>query len=178
MDDLRLPTEPATGSSVTAILATKCMANAYDGRFEHEPLTTDLLRFPYTVAHVDYDQCMVVSEAETEAEQHLEQILVDVLFATDRDEYPVAYDTITDLGEAGYKVLKTIIVEIREIGPGDYEAAFKEGNIAICGISSRDAYQALVVTILDTFDVLTAEPRLSPQSAEQIRVLRTYIGKT
>ena len=178
MDDLRLPTEPATGSSVTAILATKCMANAYDGRFEHEPLTTDLLRFPHTLAHVDYYHCMVAPAPETEAEQHLEQILVDVLFATNREESPVAYDTITDLGEAGYKVLNTIIVEIREIGPGDYEAAFKEGNISISGTSSRDAYQALVVTILDTFDVLTAERRLSPQSAEQLRVLRTYIGKT
>ena len=178
MADLRLPTEPVTGSSVGAMLATRCMANAYDGTFAHETPTTDAPRFLHTVSYVDNGQCMVASVARTDAEQHLEQVPVDVLFATDRDEYHVTYDTITDLGDAGYQAIKTIIVEIRKIGPGDYEAAFKNANIAICGISSRDAYQALVATILDTFDVLTAEPRLSPRSARQLRVLRTYIGKT
>ena len=85
---------------------------------------------------------------------------------------------ITDLGEAGYGIRKTIPVEIKSIEAGNFEASFREANIAISGVDSDDAYQALVAEILDTFDVLVQEPTLGPDAAEQLRILRTYIVRT
>ena len=87
-------------------------------------------------------------------------------------------DFITDLREAGYSVLRRIPVEIKRIGPTDYEASFSEANIAMSGTSGQDAYQALVADILDTFDTLSAEQNLGPAAAEQLHILNTYIGRT
>jgi hypothetical protein len=80
--------------------------------------------------------------------------------------------------EDGYDVLQPIPYEIDEINAGDFLASFEEANIAIGGSDPGDAYQALLAEILDTFDALVAEPNLSANAAEQLRILRTYIGKT
>lgn len=82
-----------------------------------------------------------------------------------------------DLGEDEYRVLKPICAQIKRVGLGNFEASFPEANIAISGIDSDDAYQALVAEILDTFDILNAEEVLGPAATEQLRILRTYIGK-
>ena len=82
---------------------------------------------------------------------------------------------IDDLGEAGYHVLQPIPVEIRRVGIGDFEASFREANIAISGSDQDDAYQALVAEILETFDVLLTEQNLGPDATEQRRILVTYI---
>ena len=86
--------------------------------------------------------------------------------------------SIDDLGEAGYRVLQTIPVEIRRVGIGDFEASFREANIAISGSDQDDAYQALVAEILETFDVLLTEQNLGPDATEQRQILRTYIVRT
>ena len=82
---------------------------------------------------------------------------------------------IDDLGEAGYHVLQPIPVEIKRVGIGDFEASFREANIAMSGSDRDDAFQALVAEILETFDVLFTEQSLGPDAAEQRRILRTYI---
>ena len=82
---------------------------------------------------------------------------------------------IYDLGEAGYRILQPIPVEIRRVGIGDFEASFRDANIAISGSDDNDAYQALVAEILETFDVLLSEQNLGPDAADQRRILHTYI---
>ena len=82
---------------------------------------------------------------------------------------------IEDLGEAGYYVLQPIPVEIKRVGIRDFEASFREANVAMSGIDRDDAFQALVAEILETFDVLLSEQNLGPDAAEQCRILRTYI---
>ncbi len=84
---------------------------------------------------------------------------------------------IEDLGEGDYCVRQPFFVRITKIGPGDFEASFPEANIAMSGIDSDDAYQALVAEILDTFDLLAGERVLIPAAAEQFRILREYIAK-
>lgn len=69
-------------------------------------------------------------------------------------------------------------MEIRRVDVGDYEARFREANIAIAGTDSHDALQALVSEILDTFDILLTEPALGPDAAEQRRILSAYIART
>ena len=88
------------------------------------------------------------------------------------------YDWIDDLGEAGYRILRPIPLEIKRDGGGNFEASFREANIAMSGSDSHDAFQALVAEILDTFDLLLSEPSLGPDAAEQLQILRKYIGKT
>ena len=88
------------------------------------------------------------------------------------------HTSIDSLGEAGYESLQPIPVEIRRVDVGDYEAWFREGNIAIAGTDGRDALQALVAEILDTFDLLLTEPDLGPDAVEQLRILHTYIART
>ena len=83
--------------------------------------------------------------------------------------------SIDDLGEAGYRVLQPIPVEIRRVGIVNFEASFREANIAISGSDQDDAYQALVAEILETLDVLLTEQNLGPDATEQRRILRTYI---
>ena len=85
---------------------------------------------------------------------------------------------IHDLGEAGYRILQPIPVEIRRVEVGDFQAWFREANIAMAGSDSNDALQALVAEILETFDVLLSERPLGPDAAEQRRILGTYIVRT
>lgn len=98
--------------------------------------------------------------------------------AADQAPQRIEYDWIDDLGEAGYRILQPIPLEIKRVGIGDFEASFREANIAMSGSDSHDAFQALVAEILDTFDLLLSEPSLGPDAAEQLQILRTYIGKT
>ena len=85
--------------------------------------------------------------------------------------------SIDNLGEAGYRVLQTIPVEIRRVGIGDFEASFREANIAMSGRGQDDAYQALVAEILESFDALITEQNLGPDATEQRRIIRTYIAR-
>lgn len=82
---------------------------------------------------------------------------------------------IDDLGEGTYRVRRPFSVRVRRIGIGNFEASFREGNIAISGTDPDDAYQALVAEILDTLDILTEEPNLIPSAVRQLQVLRKYI---
>ena len=109
--------------------------------------------------------------------QQADQLLLrSFLRAAANQELPrTEYFSIDDLGEAGYRVLQIIPVEIRRVGIGDFEASFREANIAISGRDQADAYQALVAEILETFDVLLTEQNLGPDATEQRQILRTYI---
>ena len=90
----------------------------------------------------------------------------------------IRHISIQDLGDAGYRILKPIPVELKTVEVGDVEASFREANIAMSGTDSSDALQALVADILDTFDVLISEHNLGPDAATQRRLLRTYIVRT
>lgn len=91
--------------------------------------------------------------------------------------HPVERTCIQDLRDDCYRILRPIPVEIRQVDVGDFEASFGEANIAIGGTDSRDALQALVCEILDTFDVFMDAPRLGPGAANQLQVLCTYIAR-
>ena len=80
--------------------------------------------------------------------------------------------------EDGYTLLQPIPYRIERIADGDFLASFVEGNIAIGGLDPQDAYQGLVAEILDTFDTLENEDALSPASAAQLQVLRTYFVRS
>ena len=84
---------------------------------------------------------------------------------------------ITEL-EAGYDVAMPIPVTIERTDDYTYQASFDEANVAISGVDAHDAYQGLIAEILDTFDTLVREPRLSPAPAAQLDVLRRYIVQT
>ena len=82
---------------------------------------------------------------------------------------------IDDLGEGVYRVRQPFSIKITRIGAGNFEASFREANIAISGIDRDDAYQALVAEILDTLGTLEEEPNLIPSATKQLQVLREYI---
>lgn len=88
---------------------------------------------------------------------------------------PDEYMWVDDLGEGRYRVRRPFSVRVTRIGIGNFEASFREGNIAISGTDRDDAYQALVAEILDTLDILTEEPNLIPSAVRQLQVLRKYI---
>ena len=90
----------------------------------------------------------------------------------------VEHRLIEDLREPGYDLLMPIPVEVAKIGPEHFEASLPAANIGMAGKDSDGAYQGLVAQLLDTFDGLVeAEPRLGRSAAEDLRVLRTYLGK-
>lgn len=113
-------------------------------------------------------------DAEESTADHL-QLRVFRLAAADQAPPRTENVWVNDLGEAGYHVLQSIPVEIRRVGIGDFEASFREANIAISGNDRDDAFQALVAEILETFDVLLGEQNLGPDAAEQRQILRAYI---
>ena len=90
---------------------------------------------------------------------------------------PDEYIWIENLGEGAYRVRQSLPVKITRIGAGNFEASFREANIAISGTDSDDAYQALVAEILDTLDTLVEEPNLIPRAARQLQILREYIAQ-
>lgn len=79
--------------------------------------------------------------------------------------------------EDGYDLIRPIPYRIERMDEGEFRASFDEANIAISGVGRQDAYQSLVAEILDTFDTLTGEEQLSPATAAQLDVLRTYIAR-
>ncbi len=95
---------------------------------------------------------------------------------------PVRYETIeqSDLpvGER-YQIRAPIPVRVTREEPLDFTATFDEAGISIGGESFRDAFEALVNEILDTFDYLTEhQAELGAEPQRQLTVLRTYLGKT
>ena len=84
---------------------------------------------------------------------------------------------IDDLRDGVYRVRQPFSIKITRIGAGNFEASFREANIAISGIDRDDAYQALVAEILDTLDTLAEEPNLIPHAARQLQILREYIAQ-
>ena len=106
--------------------------------------------------------------------------LLPLLFSTSANQTlpKTEHEQIDSLGEAGYRILQPIPVEIRRVEPGDFLALFREANIAMSGSDNNDAFQALVAEILDTFDVLVEERNLGPDAAEQLWILNTYIVRT
>ena len=157
-------TDQTTGSLPEGILATEFIANICDRWSKNKPPSTDRPVDSLSVWE---------STLATGAFQYAEIVPAS---ADPYDE--CAADDILDLGEAGYRVRKPIPVRIKRIGPLDFEASFREANIAMSGSDSQDAYEALLADILETFDVLTAEQTLGPDAAEQLRILSTYIVKT
>lgn len=119
-------------------------------------------------------------EFELKAEESTADRLQPLLFReTAANQVPqrTEHVWIDDLGEAGYHVLQPIPVEIRRVGIGEYEASFREANIAISGDDHYDAFQALVAEILETFDVLLRERIPGPDAVEQRQVLDRYIAR-
>ena len=100
------------------------------------------------------------------------------LTAAQRAAPRIEHAWINDPGEAGYRILQPIPVEIRRVEIGGFEASFGEANIAMSGRDSSDALQALAAEILETFDMLVSEQNPGPDAAEQRRLLRTYIART
>ena len=120
-------------------------------------------------------------EFELDAEQSTADHLLLRLFPfpSEAQALPcIEHTRIDNLGEAGYCILQPIPVEIRRVGIGDFEASFREANIAMPGSDSNDALLALVAEILETFDVLLRERNLVPDAVVQRQILRTYIART
>ena len=137
----------------------------------------DSYRFPFAAGQPTVDRRSAVLDLpKAMLPQYLPCVLQEPSTNPHGDERIL--HEIMHLGEAGYVVLRPIPVEIKRIGPSDYQASFLEANIAISGSDSQDAYQALVADILDTFDMLTAEPNLSRTAVGQFQILCNYIGKT
>ena len=84
---------------------------------------------------------------------------------------------ITDVGEAGYQIIQSIPCTIHRLNDADFLATIEVANIAITGTDWHDAYQALITTLLDTFDALLAEANLGADAAAQLAVLNTYLVK-
>ena len=124
------------------------------------------------------DVFLVRSRATPSGWLNFEKIVL--LFSTSANQIlpNTEHVQIDSLGEAGYRILQPIPVEIRRVEPGDFLASFREANVAISGSDNNDAFQALVAEILDTYDVLTEERNLGPDAAEQLRILNTYIVRT
>ena len=116
-----------------------------------------------------------------DTEAILPTVTFDFIGGTE-DAAPDLTDTerllIDDLGDPSYHVVQRIPVTVRRVGANEFEASFREANIAISGTDSEDAVEALAAEILDTFDVLFSEYDLGPDAAEQRRVLGKYIGWT
>lgn len=84
---------------------------------------------------------------------------------------------INNLDEPGYRCLQPIPVEVRRAEYGYFLASFSDANIAISGQDRDDAYQALIVEIIETFEVLLEEPKLGPDAREQLNILNKFIAR-
>lgn len=156
------PTEPTTDSRDAVPLVGATSNQAYARLFEFD-LVTPSVEFAFGADQSTADHLLLMPFPAAAADQ-----------APPRIEHT----WIDDLGEAGYRILQPIPVEIRRVGIGDFEASFRKANIAMSGSDSNDALQALVAEILETFDVILTEQNLGPDAAEQRRILRTYIVRS
>ena len=159
---LKQPTEPTT-DSLSAVLFARHTSNRGYARLSEFGQSTP-----------SGELKIVISQYPTDRRLYW---LVN-LAAADQAPPRTRHTWIDDLGEAGYRLLQRIPVEIRRVDIGDYEASFREANIAISGSDHHDAYQALVAEILDTYDVLRAERKLGSDAAEQLRILHTHIVRS
>ena len=84
---------------------------------------------------------------------------------------------ITDLGEAGYRLLKPILIEIQQSEECDsYIASFPSANIYGSGKSLKEAKDNLRSLILDFFDTLSNnETTLGKSPKDELRTLQQYI---
>jgi hypothetical protein len=77
-----------------------------------------------------------------------------------------------------YAVTVPIPVRIVREGELDFIASFEEASISISGESFRDAFQALVLDVLDTFDYLLSHcSDLGPWPEEQLAILKRHLAK-
>ena len=171
-----LPTEP-TADSLDAVPFVGPTSNqVYAGSFKLSSLVTPNQAY---VGSFDFSSWVTPSDKfkfgakQSTADDLLLRSFRDA--AVNQDPPRTEHVLIDDLGEAGYRILQPISVKIRRVEIGDFEASFREANIAMSGSDSHDAFQALVAEILETFDVLLREQHLGPDAAEQRRILHTYI---
>jgi hypothetical protein len=96
-------------------------------------------------------------------------------------EAPVRHFTIEqcNLPEGEPHIIKTPIpVTVTRENQVDFTASFDEAKISIGGESFRDAFEALVFEVLDTFDYLIEhEGELGAEPERQLKVLSKYLGK-
>ncbi len=157
-----LPTEPTTDlMSYMVPLSVSTSNSAYAGFHSRVTTPSGHPEFNFEKFAADHELRQLLYKASANQ-------------ASPRTEY----DWIENLGEAGYHLLQPIPVETRRVEPGDFLASFRQANIAISGSDNDDAFQALVVEILETFDALLGERNLGPDAAEQLRILGTYIVRT
>lgn len=77
-----------------------------------------------------------------------------------------------------YAVTVPIPVRMVREGELDFTASFEEADISISGESLRDAFQALVLEVLDTFDYLLSHcSDLGPWPEEQLAILKSHLAK-
>ena len=176
---LQQPTEPET-DLYDKVLLTISTSNDCDKLFDFDHVEPSV-QFDAT-QHVkfslnDYDKLFdfdhVESSVQFDATQHVKFSLVKSTASQTMQD--IEHTQISNLGEAGYHILKPIPVKIRRVGIGEFEASFCKANIAMPRSSSNDALQALLAEILETFDVLIREQNLGPDATMQHRTLRTYI---
>jgi hypothetical protein len=93
------------------------------------------------------------------------------------DERDRSEGVIDSFSDDTYEVLRPLKIKYQHTDEG-FIASFPEANIAISGVSRQDAYQALVVEILDAFDDWSAdESALGLGPRQQQAVLRKHIAK-
>jgi hypothetical protein len=80
--------------------------------------------------------------------------------------------------EEPYAVTVPIPVRIVREGELDFIASLEEADISISGESFRDAFQALVLEVLDTFDYLLCHcSDLGPWPEEQLAILKRHLAQ-
>jgi len=86
--------------------------------------------------------------------------------------------SIAELGEPGYRLLKSIPITI-QIEEGAYLASFFEANVHASGDTDQEAYENLRSMVLDTFDSLEkrTDSELATGAQHQRRVLVAYIAR-
>ncbi len=74
----------------------------------------------------------------------------------------------------------TVPIPVRIVREGelDFIASFEEADISISGESFRDAFQALALEVLDTFDYLLSHcSDLGPWPEQQLAILKRHLAK-
>jgi hypothetical protein len=77
-----------------------------------------------------------------------------------------------------YAVTMPIPVRVVREGELDFIASFEEASISIGGEGFHDAFQALVLEVLDTFDYLLSHcSDLGPWPEQQLAILKRHLAK-
>jgi hypothetical protein len=78
-----------------------------------------------------------------------------------------------------YIIKKPIPVTVERQHESDFTAAFDAGNVSISGQTFQDAFQFLMLEILDTLDtLLSCQASLGSNAKRQLSVLSEYLAKT